>query len=161
MSETATEPVETHREEPALWRGGVVAGVVGAAVMAVLVSLMNPPTLAVAIPALYTLAPPPNGVAGWVVHLSHGAVFGVAFAALSRTDALSAVRENVLRSLAVGVVYGVVIWVVAAALLMPLWLAAVGFPNAPPFPNFALPSLLWHVVFGAVLGGTFPALADL
>ncbi|MFB6159941.1 MAG: histidine kinase [Haloferacaceae archaeon] len=161
MSETATPPVESHSEEPALWKGGVVAGIAGAAVMAVLVSLMNPPTLAVAIPALYGLAPPANGVAGWAVHLSHGAVFGVIFAALARTDALHAVREDVVRSVAVGAVYGVAIWVVAAALLMPLWLAAVGFPNAPPFPNFAVPSLLWHVVFGVVLGGAFPPLADL
>jgi hypothetical protein len=40
---------------------------------------------------------------------------------------------------------------------MPLWLRAVGFPQVPPFPNFAVPSLLWHVVYGAVLGVAYAA----
>lgn len=60
-----------------------------------------------------------------------------------------------------GLVYGVVIWVVLAALVMPVWLGAVGFPSPPPFPNFAVPSLLWHLVYGAVLGAVFPAVKGL
>jgi len=84
-----------------VWQAGVVGGIAGAAVMAVLISGMNAAVLRGAIPALYGLS---GGVAGWVVHLSHGAVLGV------------------------------------------------GFPGAPPFPNFAPPSLLWHAVYGGVLG---------
>jgi hypothetical protein len=150
---------ETRPANPVDWRAGVVAGVLGAAAMAVLVSLMNPPTLAVAIPSLYALAPPANGVAGWVVHLSHGAVFGVGLAAAARF--LPVDLGSVGRCTAVGVGYGVVIWVGAAALLMPVWLRAVGSPAMPPFPNFAPPSLLWHAVFGAVLGASYPVLSDL
>lgn len=34
---------------------------------------------------------------------------------------------------------------------MPLWLSAVGFPMAPPFPNVAFPgtvlSLVGHIVY--------------
>jgi hypothetical protein len=62
------------------------------------------------------------------------------------------------RVVAAGVGYGVVAWVVLAALVMPVWLGAVGFPNAPPFPNFAVPSLLWHLVYGVVLGAVVVAL---
>jgi len=40
---------------------------------------------------------------------------------------------------------------------MPLWLSAVGSPASPPLPNFALPPLLWHAVYGVVLGGVYAA----
>ena len=45
-----------------------------------------------------------------------------------------------------------------AALVMPVWLGAVGSPASPPLPNFAPPSLLWHVVYGLVLGGIYVGL---
>jgi hypothetical protein len=122
---------------------------------------MSPPVLEVAMPALYTLAPPANPFVGWFVHLSHGAVFGVIFAAILQAPQLATAADDYLRSAVVGAGYGVVVWIVAAALLMPVWLSAVGFPNAPPFPNFAVPSLLWHVVFGVVLGAIYPAVSDL
>jgi hypothetical protein len=38
---------------------------------------------------------------------------------------------------------------------MPVWLDVVGSPASPPLPNFAPPSLLWHVVYGAVLAAVF------
>jgi hypothetical protein len=159
-SETSTAAV-TPTESVASWKGGVVAGLAGSLVMGALIAVMNPPTIEVAMASLYTLAPPPNGAAGFTVHMAHGAVFGVVFAAIL---AAPAVRENVsglLPTVGLGVAYGVVIWVVAAALLMPLWLRAVGSPAQPPFPNFAVPSLLWHVVFGAVLGAVFPFVDEL
>jgi hypothetical protein len=155
----ATDVPTTDHATPDLprWQAGVVAGIAGAAAMALLVSLMNARTLAVAIPALYTLAPPPSGALGWAVHLSHGAVFGVGFAALAR---VAPVAVTTPRSVGVGVAYGAALWVVAAGLLMPVWLRAVGFPQAPPVPNLAPPSLLWHAVFGAVLGAAYPAVVD-
>lgn len=152
---TATEST-TSTETDTGWVTGVLGGVLGAAAMAVLVSVMNAATLQVAIPSLYTLAPPPSGVAGWVVHLSHGAVLGVVFVAIANAAGL---RGSVGGLVGGGVAWGVVTWAVLAALVMPLWLDAVGSPASPPFPNFAMPSLLWHVVYGAVLGGVV-AVAD-
>ncbi|WP_276270607.1 histidine kinase [Haloarcula litorea] len=134
------------------WQAGVAGGIAGAAVMAVLVSLMNPPTLAAAIPALYGLS---GGVAGWVVHLSHGAVLGVALAAIAESGVIGQSTGAVV---GLGVAWGVVTWALLAALVMPVWLGAVGFGGAPPFPNFAVPSLLWHVVYGGVLGVGYAAL---
>lgn len=159
-SETSTATV-TPTESVVSWKGGVLAGLAGSLVMGLLIAVMNPPTIEVAMASLYMLAPPPNGVAGFTVHMAHGAVFGVVFAAVVSAPP---VRENVrglLPTVGLGVGYGVVIWVVAAALLMPLWLRAVGSPAQPPFPNFAVPSLLWHVAFGAVLGALFPFLDEL
>jgi hypothetical protein len=136
------------------WIGGVGAGVVGAAAMAALMLAMGArPVLAGAIPGLYGLAPPANPAAGVAVHLSHGAVLGVGFAGLCK---MAGVRDPV-RTAGAGVAYGVATWVLLAALVMPVWLSTVGFPMAPQFPNFAPPSLLWHVVYGGVLGGAFAA----
>lgn len=124
--------------------------------MGVLVAATNTPTIAVAIPSLYTLAPPQNPLAGFVVHVSHGAVLGVVFAGLVGAADLDAPG----RLVGAGVAWGVATWVVFAALVMPVWLGAVGSPASPPVPNFAPPSLLWHAVYGLVLGGVYTATSD-
>lgn len=157
MSQQTATSTPTTTERGA-WKGAVVAGSLGAIVMGALMSVMNPAVLAVAIPSLYGLAPPPNGLLGWIVHVSHGAVLGVVFAALAGA---AGIDRSIGKSAAAGVVYGVVIWIALAALLMPLWLSAVGSPASPPFPNFAIPSLLWHVVYGVVLGALYPPLRGL
>ncbi|MFB6119253.1 histidine kinase [Halosegnis sp.] len=131
------------------WQRGVLAGLAGGLAMTALMLAMGAtPVIAGAIPGLYGLALPPNLLAGIVVHLSHGAVLGVVLAGLVSAIDLDAAAAIV----STGVVYGVVTWLLLAALVMPLWLSAVGFAMAPPFPNFAPPSLLWHVTYGAVAG---------
>ena len=133
------------------WQAGVVGGLAGGAVMGVLMSLMNPAVLEAAIPALYGLS---GGIAGWIVHLSHGAVLGVVFAGIA--DSLGDRGTGVIVGLGIG--WGVLAWIGLAALVMPVWLSTVGFPMAPPFPNFAVPSLLWHAVYGGVLGVAYAGL---
>lgn len=135
------------------WQAGVTGGIAGAAVMAVLISFMNAAVLAGAIPALYGLS---GGVAGWVVHLSHGAILGVVFAAL--IERVYPGEHSTGSIVGLGLLWGVVTWIGLAGLVMPLWLSAVGFPMAPPFPNFAPPSLLWHAVYGGVLGVAYAGL---
>ena len=132
----------------------MVGGIVGAAVMGALIVLMNDTVIAVAIPSLYTLAPPRNPAAGLFVHVSHGAVLGVAFAGIA--GAIGA--DSTGKLLGLGAIWGVTTWAVLAALVMPVWLGAVGSPASPPLPNFAPPSLLWHVVYGLVLGGIYVGL---
>jgi len=136
------------------WRGGVIGGAAGSIVMGLLITAMNSPTLAVAIPSLYTLAPPPSLALGFVVHIFHGVVLGLVFA--GAVGALGIADRTQL--IGVGVGWGVITWAVLAALIMPLWLSAVGSPASPPFPNFAPPSLLWHVVYGVVLGVVYSVL---
>jgi hypothetical protein len=138
------------------WKAGVVGGAISAVVMGALVLAMNPPTLAVAIPSLYTLAPPASPALGLVVHVFHGAVLGAAFAGL--VGVTNADSRGILVGLGLG--WGVATWAVLAALLMPVWLSAVGSPADPPMPNFAPPSLLWHLVYGLVLGGVYAAVRD-
>ena len=152
---TATETSEAERgaqwRTEGDWRAGVIGGVLGAAAMGVLVLAMNRATLAVAIPSLYGLAPPESVAAGLFVHISHGAVLGVVFAAIAAAVGAESSTETV----GLGALWGVVAWVVLAALVMPVWLSMVGSPANPPFPNFAIPSLLWHLVYGVVLGAVY------
>jgi uncharacterized membrane protein YagU involved in acid resistance len=154
---TRTETVTAERTDNS-WVGGVLAGLAGAVAMTALMLAMGATNvLAGAIPGLYGLALPPNPPAGLVVHLSHGAVLGVAFAALVGAAGFDDARSVV----GAGVAYGVVTWVALAALVMPLWLDAVGFAMAPPFPNFAPPSLLWHLVYGVVTGAVYTGVRGL
>lgn len=161
MTETESAAGVETTAGAASWTGYALAGVVAGLAMGTLIWVMNDAVIAVAMPALYGLAPPPNPLGGWLVHLFHSVVFGLLFGGLLQMEALSGVVGNLPRSAVVGVAYGVVIWLVAAALVMPLWLSAVGFAGAPPFPNFAIPSLLWHAVFGLVLGALVPYATDL
>lgn len=142
--------------QPIHWKAGAIGGIVGSAVMGALILGMNTAVLAVAIPSLYSLAPPPNVPAGLAVHLFHGAVLGVIFAGI----ASSLDYDSTGKVLGLGLLWGVVTWVVLAALLMPTWLSVVGSPASPPFPNFAPPSLLWHLVYGIVLGGVYLGVRD-
>ncbi|MFB6167670.1 MAG: DUF6789 family protein [Haloferacaceae archaeon] len=151
---TATEQDGERETSTDRWTAGLVGGAGGALAMGAAVLAMNAPTLAVAIPSLYGLAPPPNPVVGMGVHVVHGAVLGVVFAGVVERLSLDSSGTVVGASLA----WGVVTWVVLAALVMPVWLGAVGSPASPPFPNFAVPSLLWHLIYGGVLGGVYLAI---
>ncbi|WP_089828073.1 DUF6789 family protein [Halogranum amylolyticum] len=150
MSSVTETAVETGVEGRA-WQAGVVGGLFGGALMGVLLSVLMTPVIQSAIPALWGLS---GGVAGWVIHMSNSAVLGVAFAALAK--ALPQYSSSIGRSTALGAVYGVVLWVVLAALVMPVWLGAVGFAGAPALPNFNPMSLVAHLVYGIALGAAYP-----
>jgi uncharacterized membrane protein YagU involved in acid resistance len=95
--------------------------------------------------------------AGWVVHILISVVFALGFAAVVSVERLTRFADRWSGGVVTGATYGVVLWVVAAGVLMPLWLAAVG-AVAPAIPNLSLESLAGHVLYGAVLGGLYPAL---
>ena len=152
---------ETRREvqtdsQAVNWKAGAVGGIAGGIVMGVLMLAMNDAVLAVAIPSLYTLAPPPNIPVGVAVHVFHGTVLGIIFAGIASSLELDSSRNII----GLGLAWGIVTWAVLAALLMPVWLSTVGSPASPPFPNFAPPSLIWHVVYGLVLSGVYIAAKD-
>jgi len=155
MSTTTNTPRPTDVTD-GTWQAGVLGGIAGAAVMGALVVVMKASTVGVAIPSMYGLAPPKNALAGLVVHLSHGAILGVVFAGLVGVIGADSTRTQV----GIGAAWGVVTWLVLAALVMPVWLGAVGSPASPPLPTFAPPSLLWHVVYGVVLGGVYAGIED-
>lgn len=98
--------------------------------------------------SLYGVASPP---VGWVTHLSHSVVFGLVLVALRTHPLATPLRRGPLSTVASAVAFGLGLWVVAAGLLMPLWLRILGF--ATPLPNLDLVGLVGHLVWGLVLGG--------
>jgi hypothetical protein len=134
---------------PALepWQAGVVGGIIGAIAFGAMMAMQMPAMLEMGIPAMYGLE---GGLAGWSIHIAHGAVLGVVFAAV--LTATGQARRGIARTTALGVVYGVVVWAVLAVVVMPIWLSTVGFPMAPPLPNVDVGSLVGHAVYGLALG---------
>ncbi|WP_137284160.1 DUF6789 family protein [Halorussus salinisoli] len=154
MASETTTAVETPTEQFA-WKGGALAGLLAGIVMGAMLTTQMGPVIRVAIPSMYGLE---GLAAGWVAHLFHSVALGVAFAVVAGVVGSG---ESTGRSAALGVGYGVVLWVILAALVMPIWLGAVGSPANPPLPNFDPQSLVGHVVYGLVLGVVFPYVRDL
>lgn len=136
------------------WQAGVVGGLAGGVIMGAIISMMSPKTIVVTISALYGLALPPNGIAGWIAHLFHSAIFGVVFAAIASEAGFGG---SVGRSTVAGLVYGTVLWIVMVNIIMAIWLNVVGFSSGPALLEFTLPgNLPPHLVYGMVLGIVYP-----
>ena len=148
-SETVTSRVQNTETQP--WHVGVAAGALAAVVMGALMVVQMRPVLEVAIPSMYTLT---GGAAGFTIHVAHGAVLGVGFAALAGYVGV----DSTTQSFGLGIAYGVVLWAVLAVLVMPVWLGVVGSPANPPLPNVNVTSLVGHLVYGVVIGLTYPTL---
>ncbi|MFC7114107.1 hypothetical protein ACFQH2_02745 [Natronoarchaeum sp. GCM10025703] len=132
---------------------GAVAGFVGSVLFGLLMQFVIPaPMLKMAIPAMYGIEGPALA-AGWALHQFHGVALGVAYVLLVSNTGLRARASTLPDAIPLGALYGVLTTLVLAVLVMPLWLGAVGFGGAPPFPNVGFPgtlmSTLGHVVFAA------------
>ncbi|WP_266080860.1 histidine kinase [Haladaptatus caseinilyticus] len=155
-TETATtDEVTAEQTSPRYgpWLGAVIAGLAGGVAMGILLLILSPDALTIVIPALYGLS---GGIAGWFIHLSNSAIFGVIFAAMISLTSLHKYAESERASIGLGAIYGVVLWVLTGSIILPLWLQVVGVPAAPAVPTFALPSLVWHLAYGVVLGAVYP-----
>lgn len=132
------------------WKAGVIGGLGGGLVFGIMLSTMMPDIIAGAIPGLYGLS---GGLAGWTIHMAHSAVLGVVFAGFAR--AAPQYTNSVGKSLGAGLVYGIVLWAVLGAVVMPIWVGAV-LPMTPPVPDINPMSLMGHVVYGGLLGLLYP-----
>jgi uncharacterized membrane protein YagU involved in acid resistance len=159
MATETTTPTPTLATETGNWKAGVAGGLAGSIVFGLIMTYLIPaPMLAVVIPSMYGLAPPAAPVAGWVIHLSHGAILGVGFAALLALR--PAIGERMGGALGAGAAYGLAVWLVLAVFVMPVWLSAVGSPANPPLPNVSALSAIGHLTYGVALGAAYAALAE-
>lgn len=140
------------------WKGGMAAGFVATLVMGVTIGVMQLETLRLAIAGLY--GSPGSLAVGWVAHLIHGTVFGAIFAGILTDPGLYGLTRWRWKTLVAGVVFGLVLAIVGAGIIMPIWLGFVGFPTPPSIPNVTLPILGWHLVYGTVLGLVYPFVDD-
>jgi signal transduction histidine kinase len=126
-------------------RRGTVAGVLAGVAMSGVFLATNG-----SLPVIGSLYGVQNAIVGWITHLFHSVVFALAFlpgfAFLRQTRGI----DSVPAAAVAGVAWGSVLWLVAAGVVMPLWLRAVGIEAS--FPNLPGVGLLAHVVWGVVLG---------
>jgi len=118
--------VGAHEEEPGVAMGLIlqlVAGEIG-----IIGALYGVQTVAV----------------GWVTHLFHSIVFATVFVAAVTVDRLNQYTENLAGSIRLSVLYGSFLWLVAAGVVMGVWLNLVGIPAA--IPNLGIVSLIGHTV---------------
>ena len=102
------------------------------------------------LPVIGALYGTESAAIGWITHLFHSVVFALLFVAGASRSGLGARVRRPLGASAAGLAWGTLLWLVAAGLVMPVWLRAVGvsatLPNLPPI------GLLGHALWGATLG---------
>ncbi len=129
---------------------GLIAGVLMGVIMYLVMGIMQD------VAGLYTLE---STVAGWAAHLAHAVIFALAFGVAFAWPPIEQYRTEVLSSMSLGIIWGVILWLFAAGIVMPLWLGAVG-PFSPPVPSVNPISGLGHILYGAVLGSVLAALQN-
>ena len=141
---------------PNLYRAGaagLVAGLVAGGVMDAFFATLT--GLLPVIGALYGVS---ITVVGWMTHLFHSVVFALPFAVGSTGDRLQSVASKPLYAGGLGVAWGTVLWLVAAGVIMPVWLSLVGINT--PLPNLSGLGFVGHALWGFVLGTTFWVLSQ-
>ena len=122
---------------------------VGASVLAGLAMGAVVQVAAGIIPVIGTLYGVADPLVGWITHVFHSVVFGLVFAGLL-TLLPGDYGSRLSGRLAVGVGWSLFLWLVAAGVVMQVWLNLVGVPR--PVPALSPVSLGGHLVWGVVLG---------
>ena len=104
--------------------------------------------------ALYGLTDP---VVGWITHAFHSVVFGLVYAGLL-TAAPARYADRFDGAVVVALAWAMLLWAVAAGVVMPLWLRALG--RAAPLPQLTAASLAGHLVWGLTLASVYWPLKD-
>jgi hypothetical protein len=106
--------------------------------------------------ALYGIESP---VVGWITHLFHSVVFALLFVALTSWPPLHDRTDSVPAVTVLGVAWAVALALVAAGVLMPVWLGAVGVDDVV-FPNVTETGVLGHMLWGLVHGAVYGLLRE-
>ncbi len=127
---------------------GSVAGVLAGVVMGTFFALT-----ADVLPVIGALYGTRDPAIGWVTHLFHSAMFALIFVAIARHPIVQESVDSMWRFGFAGLAWGTVLWLVAAGIIMPLWLQLVGVPS--PFPNLPRIGFVSHALWGSVLGTAY------
>lgn len=104
-----------------------------------------------AIGVFYGISDP---VVGWITHQFHSAVFAFMYAGLL-TLLPARYHDHLPAYIAVGIGWGLLLWLGAASIIAPIWLNLLGIPV--PIPNLTTSFLATHLAWGTTLG-TFTGL---
>jgi hypothetical protein len=139
-------------------RGGTVAGFTATLLTSIAIVAIDSSMLSDAVAGMYGFQ---NAlVVGLIAHLIHGTLFGAAFALVLTDPSLTSVTNWLWKTTLAGVVYGLLLALIATGFVMPVWVDFVGVSTIESMP-YVTPSLVaWHALYGLVLGGLFPFLED-
>ena len=134
------------RQVPARqWITAILTGFFGSIPLGLMMQYGNPePLIELALPNMYGLAGP-TLLLGWAIHQFHGVALAVLFVAAAQWSPIRSRATTVRGALGLAVLVGIVTTALLSVLLMPLWLQAVGYPQAPGFPDLAMPEKVWSV----------------
>lgn len=126
-------------------RAGAIAGLAGGMVFGMMMQMMG--MLRVIAGMVGSTSP----VVGFGVHLVMSAMIGAGFGVM-----LGSVARTTARSVGAGAAYGMAWWVLGPLTMMPL-LMGLGFATQwnGAAVTAALPSLMGHVIYGAITGFVF------
>ncbi len=96
-----------------------------------------------------------GAMAGWVVHSLISAIFAIGFVIVLSLDPVASVANAPSVCGVVGAVYGVIVWVVGAVILMPLIVEGTFMLNLDWM------SLVGHIIWGIVLAVVYILLVAL
>jgi len=126
-------------------KGGLIAGVVFGAMMGMMGML----------PMIAMLLKSESAIFGFILHLVFSAIIGGTFGLIFGHVAL-----NKGSGVLLGLLYGVIWWVLGPLVIMPVWLG-MGLQLSAAGMTMALPSLWGHLVFGFILGLIYPMFAKM
>ncbi|MCU4751055.1 histidine kinase [Natrialbaceae archaeon A-chndr2] len=159
MATETVDPVTDPFETRLAWKHGAIAGLLATIGMGLAISVMDIELLRVAIAGLY--GQEGSLATGWLAHLIHGTLFGIVFALVRTEPALAGFVGSSGKTVAAAIVYALVLTLAGAGIVMPIWLSMVGFASPLPVPNLSLASVLWHLIYGVLLGSLFAAFQSL
>lgn len=128
-------------------RNGALAGIAGGVAFGILMGMMG------MLPMIASIAGSSSATVGFVIHMVISAVIGIGFAIV-----LGKFATSTGRSLLAGILYGMVWWVLGPLTIMPMMMGMGIQWNAAAMAK-AMPSLMGHVIYGAILGFTFARLS--
>ena len=91
----------------------------------------------------------PNPVVGWFTHEFHSVVFAFVFAGLV-SMAPPRYRTRLSAHVTIGAGWGVVLWLLAAGIVSPIWLQLLGIPAS--IPSLSTMTFATHLAWGVSLG---------
>lgn len=134
----------------------VIPAVLGSFAFGIVMSLTLGEVLLTAIPGMYGLmglSQTEAVLVGWAVHISHGTVLGLVYGVV--VTLFPECGKRLKLGIGAGVAYGILLWLVLATFVMPIWVG-VTTPMSPPVPDIQPWSLVGHVLYGAFLGLLIP-----
>lgn len=127
---------------------GIYAGILSGIIFGALMGMMD------MLPMVAKLMGGSAAFGGFLLHIVFSVIIGILFALFFGHSSL-----NTRDSMAWGILYGVIWWILGPLVIMPVWLG-MGLQLSATGIAMALPSFWGHLVFGAILGFSFPLFAS-